>query len=283
MPVFGLPVIFEKGYRDVHEKPRVTLAGCYVSNTDDVKLSYIRFAEDMAEGDTVRIKYNHYTKTDLSPKTSGGSDFPAAGSQVISEHDATYLASLNGSDEKELPPEPTLRDYAKIAITGGAGAGQRGYITHYTDKVLNIRWYDTEDGTLETALTATSDYAIYAPWYVERAFSDAASATEGTVNGIVLARSVKKGEYGFVGVEGDFPVQVNVAVDAGDLLIPGLTANQGEGEVLTAEDTPPPYATVHHAGAADSLVEATVYCKPVSIVREVAESLIRGFDRPEAT
>lgn len=277
MPVFGIPTIFEDDYRDIHDKPIVALGGCFVSNVDDIVMTHVRFSEDVTEGDAVRIKYDHYTKSNISPETSGGSDYPAAGSQKISENDATYLTSLAG-----LPPEPSLRDYAKIAITGGTGAGQRGYITHYTNKVLNIRWYDTDDGTLKTALGATSDYAIYAPWYVERAFSDAANATEGTVNGIVLARSAKKDQYGFVGVEGDFPVKVDVAVDAGDILIPDLTADQGEGVVPDASDVIPPYATVHHAGAAGSLVEATVYCRKISIVREIAESLIRGTPRPEA-
>ena len=277
MPVFGLPTIFEDGYRDLHDEPKVALGGCFVSNVDDVKLSYVRFSEDVEEGDTVRTKFDHYTKTNLSPQTSGGSVYAPAGTQRIKEHDATYKTSLAG-----IPEEPTLRDYAKIAITDGTGAGQRGYITHYTDKVLNIRWYDTDDGTLKTALDETSDYAIWAPWYVERAFSDAAAATTGIVNGVVLARSAKKDQYGFIGVEGDFPVQVNVAVEAGDFLIPALTTDQGEGEKLAAADVVPPYATVHHTGAANALVEATVYCKPISIVREIAESRIAGTPRPEA-
>ncbi|MXZ00207.1 hypothetical protein F4Y93_05990 [Candidatus Poribacteria bacterium] len=277
MPVFGVPTIFEGPYKDVFDDPIVALGGCFMSNVDDVLMSYVRFSEDVEEGDAIRIKYDHYTKSNISPETSGGSDYPAAGSQKISENDATYLTSLSG-----LPPEPTFRDYAKIAITGGTGAGQRGYITHYTNKVLNIRWYDTDDGTLETALGSDSDYAIYAPWYVERGFSDASNATEGTVNGIVLARSAKANQYGFVGVEGDFPVKVSAAVDAGDILIPALTAEQGEGVVPDASDVPPPYATVHHAGAANALVEATVYCRKISIVREIAESLVRGFARPDA-
>ena len=277
MPVFGIPTIFEDDYRDVHDEPIVALGGCFVSNVDEVAISFVRFSEDVKEGDAVRTKYDHYTKTNLSPETSGGSDYPAAGSQKISEHNAAYLTSLAG-----IPEEPTLRDYAKIAITGGTGAGQRGYITHYTNKVLNIRWYDTDDGTLKTALGATTDYAIYAPWYVERAFSDGSNATEGTVNGIVLARSAKKDQYGFIGVEGDFPVKVTGTVDAGDILIPALTAEQGEGDVPDAADVIGAYATVHHAGAANALVEATVYCKKISIVREIAESLVRGTPRPEA-
>lgn len=276
MPVFGLPAIFEDGYRDVNDKPIVALGSCFVSNVDDVLISYVRFSEDVEEGDAVRIKYDHYTKTNLSPETSGGSDFPAAGSQKISEHDATYLTSLSG-----FPEEPTLRDYAMIRIIGGTGEGQEGYITHYTNKVLNIRWYDTDDGTLKTALDATSDYTIWAPWYVERAYSDAINATEGTVSGIVLARTAKKDQYGFVGVEGDFRVQVYTAVDAGDILIPS-PFHRGEGERPAAADVIPPYATVHTAGAADSLVRATVYARKISIVEEIAESQIRGFPRPEA-
>lgn len=281
MPVFGLPSIFEEGYKTLHDAPQQALGSCYILNTDDVELSYVRFSEDVKEGDCVRTKFNHYTNTDMSPETSGGSDFPAAGSQKITENDATYLTSLAG-----IPEEPTLRDHAKISIVGGTGAGQRGYITHYTNKVLNIRWYDTDDGTLKTALDATSDYAIWAPWYVERAFSNADPATEGAVvNGIVLA-DAKKDQYGLIGVIGDFPVKVSEDVAAGDFLIPDVTANQGQGRVKLENDVMQAYATVNHAldvsAATDDLVEATVFCKRISVVRQIAESLIRGTPRPDA-
>lgn len=277
MPIFGLPSIFEDGYKTLHDAPQQALGSCYILNTDDIELSYVRFSEDVKEGDCVRTKFDHYTNTDMSPETSGGTDFPVAGSQKISENDATYLTSLAG-----IPDEPTRRDYAKIAITGGTGDGQRGYITHYTNKVLNIRWYDTDDGTLETALDATSDYAIWAPWYMERAFADAASATKGVVNGIVLS-DAQKDQYGLIGVVGDFPVNVDEAVTAGDFLIPDVTANQGQGVKLSAADIVPPYAVVNHTSAVDKLAEATVFCKRISVVREIAESLIRGTPRPDAT
>ncbi len=285
MPIFGVPTIFEGPYKDVHDKPIVALGGCFVSNVDDVIMSFVRFSEDVKEGDAIRTK--HILGTTMP--VFAASQIVAAGTQKIEIAAGGLKTALAG-----IPEEPTLRDYAKIAITGGDGAGQRGYITHYTDTVLNMRWYDKNDGTLKTAIghqgnsgiTATSTLVIWAPWYVERAFSDAANATEGTVNGIVLARSAKKDQYGFVGVEGDFPVRVNVDVDAGDILIPALTAAQGEGTVPDASDVPPPYATVHHAldvsAASDDLVEATVYCRKISIVREIAESLVRGTPRPEA-
>lgn len=282
MPIFGLPAIFEKGERDVHDEPRQALGSCYIPNTDDTTLCYVRFAEDVTEGDVIRTKYAHYSKTNLSPQTNGGSVYAPAGTQIITEHDATYEASLNGSSENQIPPEPTLRDYAKIAITDGTGVGQRGYITHYTNKVLNIRWYDTDDGTLKTALDGTSDYEIFAPWLVEKAFADAASATEAATNGIVLARSAKAGQYGLVGVEGDFPVRVNATVDAGDVLIPAVVAQKGRAEPAVAADAPNSFATTQHAGAAGQLVECTVRCEKISIVREVAESLIAGTPRPEA-
>jgi len=273
MPVFGLPSIFEDGYKTIHDDPQQALGSCYVMNTDDVKLSYVRFSEDVRVGDAVRTKYDHYTG-DISEAV-------AVGTQKI--EGSSFKTNLAG-----IPEEPTLRDYAKISIVDGPGAGQQGYITHYTDTVLNIRWYNTDDGALKTPLTTGSDYAIWAPWYVERAFSDAVNATKGTVNGIVIA-GAKKDQYGLIAVEGDFPVQVNMDVNAGDLLIPGLTANQGEGDILSGADAPPPYATVNHsldlsdvASGELHLVEATVYCKPISIVREIAESLIRGTPRPEA-
>ena len=188
MPVFGLPAIFEEGEKTIHDKPQMALGACFGANVDDVLYTYVRFAENVQEGDVMRTKLDHYTKSGLSPKTSGGTDFPAAGSQIISEHDATYLTSLAG-----IPPEPSNRDYAIIAITGGAGAGQRGYITHYTDKVLNVRWYDTDDGTLKTALGSNSNYVIYAPWYFAQAAANADAAARASVNGVVLARSARKG------------------------------------------------------------------------------------------
>lgn len=278
MPVFGLPAIFEEGEKTIHDKPQMALGACFGSNTDDTMLTYVRFAENVQEGDVMRTKLDHYTKSNLSPKTNGGTDFPAAGSQVISEHDANYLTSLAG-----IPPEPNKRDYAIIAITGGTGAGQRGYITHYTNKVLNIRWYDTDDGTLKTALAADSDYVIYAPWYFAEATANADAAARASVNGIVLARSALKDQYGLVGVEGNFPVVVGEDVVAGDVLIPGhVSATRGEAMKASAADVPRAFATAQHAGPANNLVECTVYCEKISIVREMAEGLIRGFDRPEA-
>lgn len=277
MPIFGLPSIFEEGYKTLHDAPKQDLGSCYVMNTDDTTLVYVRFAEDVQEGDAVRMKFNHYEKSNLSPQADGGSVYAPAGSQKITEHDATYETSLAG-----IPKEPTLRDYALIRVVGGTGAGQEGYITHYTNKVLNIRWYDQDDGTLKTALDATSDYAVWAPWYVERAYSNAAAATIGPVNGIVLTRSAKKDQYGLIGVEGNFRVRVDEAVAAGDILIPDLTANQGQGVKPGADDTVQPYATVHATAAADSLVRATVYAQKISIVEEIAESQVRGFERPEA-
>ena len=287
MPVFGVPTIFEGPYKDVHDEPIVALGGCFMSNVDDVLMTFVRFSEDVTEGDAVRTKYSHLEPADDAANSfrDANDEIVPAGSTYVDVTGANFLTALAG-----FPSEPTHRDYAKIAIIGGDGAGQRGYITHYTNTRLNVRWYDTDDGTLKTAIgndgnsgiSSTSLFSIYAPWYVERAFSDAAAAAKGTVNGIVLARSAKKDQYGFVGVEGDFPVKVTAAVTAGNVLIPAVTAQQGEGALPDAADLVDAYATVHHAGAANALVEATVYCKKISIVREIAEGLVRGFDRPAA-
>lgn len=306
MPVFGLPAFLEKGYRDVFDEPKVALGGCFVSNVDDVLISYVRFAEDVKEGDLIQTKYNHFAPADDAAGSfrNANDEIIAAGTQKVEITGAAFKTSLAG-----FPEEPTLRDYAIIAIRAGDGAGQRGYITHYTDTVLNVRWYDTDDGTLKTAIgnsgnsgiTATSLFSIYAPWYVRKAVSNATglngankNATRGTVNGVVLARSAKKDQYGFVGVEGDFPVKVGEDVAAGDVLVPGVGTGAGIGYKITRPDADstadgdaiPPFATVNHAldvsASSDDLVEATVYCRKLSIVREIAESLIEGTPRPEA-
>ena len=282
MPIFGLPSIFEEGYKTLHDEPKQALGSCYVSNTDDTALVYVRFSEDVEEGDSVQMKSTLYTKTNLSPQTDGGSVYAPAGSQKITEHDATYLTDLAG-----LPPEPTLRDYAYIHITSGTGVGQEGYITNYTDKVLNIHWYDTDDGTLKTALDETSDYIIWAPWYQKKANANSASAAQAPVNGVVLARRAKKDQYGLIGVEGDFRVKVQEAVLAGDVLIPVVTlANAGENHKADAADVPNAFATVqvHANPLADEtvLARSTVYAEKISIVEEIAESQIRSFDRPAA-
>ena len=282
MPIFGLPAIFEEGYKTLHDDPKQALGSCYVSNSDDTALVYVRFAENATEGDSVQLKSTLYAKTNLSPQESGGSGYAPAGSQKITEHDAAYLTSLDG-----LPPEPTLRDYAYIHITSGTGVGQEGYITNYTDKVLNIRWYDTDDGTLKTALDATSDYIVWAPWFMAKANANDANALRAPVNGVVLTESAKKHQYGLIGVTGDFRVKVNEAVLAGDVLIPVVTpGNAGENHKATAADVPNGFATVQaHANPAASatvLVRSTVYAEKISIVEEIAEGLIRSFSRPEA-
>lgn len=284
MPIFGIPAIFERGYRDVHDEPKAALGACYVSNEDEVEISYVRFSEDVKEGDCVQIKYDHYEKANLSPQSSGGSIYAPAGSQKITEHDATYETSLAG-----FPKEPTLRDYALIRVIGGTGRGQMGYITNYTNKVLNIHWYDKNDGTLKTALDGTSDYTIWAPWYVKKAVSNHASTpVRGSVNGVVLARSAKKDEYGFIGVKGDFPIRLAAAgsaVDPGDYVIPtDVSADAGGARQALVGRPVRPFASVHTDGSNMDvgLIMASVFAERISIVRQVAENQIRGFDRPKA-
>ena len=279
MPIFGLPAIFEKGVGDVHDEPQMALGGCYISNTDDAIYTYVRFAEDVQQGAAMQTKYNHYSKQNLSPQTNGGTVYAPAGSREITEYNATYLTSLAG-----FPTEPTHRDYARIRVQSGAGIGQEGYITNYTDTVLKIGWYDSDDGTLKTALDGTSDYLVWAPWYMQEARSDAAAARIAAVNGVVIAESAKKDQYGFVGVEGDFPVLVNAVLTAGDPLIPDVIANKGKGTLPDAADIVNTYATVQsNTTAANTLVTATVYAQRISQVKQIAEGLVRGFPVPDAT
>lgn len=292
--IFALEGQFEDGIHTVHDEPEMTLGEHWHSPDLVSDFSYLRYAEDVKIGDTIRTKYNLYSKTNLSPQTDGGSTYAPAGSMQITEHDATYLTSLAG-----IPKEPTYRDYGIIVITGGAGAGQQGIITTYTNKKLNITWMEDgmfTDGTLKTALDNTSDYVIYAPWYVEKV-SDVASTAVDTIAEVMALRNVVNGvsvvnadkdEYGLARWCGNGPVRVTGTVAAGQTLFPGITPGTTLGTAATDQTSPllSPYATVEHAhtfqtGAdAKNLVQANIYAKRIGIVPEPPQHINRAFKRP---
>ena len=281
--ITALPGTFEEGIRSIHDAPEMALGEYYHSNDLNIHTSYVRFSEAVKVGDAVRTKYGLYSKTDLSPTVSGGSAYAAAGSMQITEHDATYLTSLAG-----VPPNPDYRDFAEIAIVGGTGAGQHGILQDYSNKILNILWYCDDSNTkgkyttgqLTTALDGTSDYVITAPWYVEKVN---AAAGVGTVNGVVLA-DAKKDQYGLILWCGEDFIHVQEAVTAGQTMYPYVgSADDGEAEQPTSVPLFPAFATVLHAGAADALVRAQIYAKPISIVPELPRQQVRGFERPRTS
>lgn len=295
--ITALPGTFEEGYRSVHDEPEMALGECWHSNDLAIYTTYVRFAEAVEVGDAVRTKYGLYSKTNMSPKTSGGSDYPAAKSTTIEEHDATYLTSLAG-----VPTKPDYRDFSEIAIVGGTGAGQHGVIQDYSNKLLNILWYSDDsnskgaytDGLLTTALGSDTDYVVTAPWYVEKCDGP------GIVNGVVLAKA-KKDEYGLILWCGTDFVKVGEAVTAGQRLYvdsENTDANtEGEGFVpalradslanirtdITNKLLTGHYATALHAGAANALVRAYIECTPISIVPELPREQARSFPRPRTT
>jgi len=283
--ITALPKTFEDGLRSIHKEPEMPLGEVFHSTDENLYATYVRFSEAVEVGETVRTKYGHYVKSNLSPQESGGSVYAPVGSTLITEHDATYLTSLAG-----MPPDPEYRDYGEIAIHGGTGAGQHGVIKTYTNKILNILWYSNDsakntqgkytNGKLTTALDATSDYTITAPWYVEKV--DAAAGV-GTVNGVVLARAAKD-EYGLIIYCGTDFIKPQEAVTAGQTLYAYVGASDdGEGEQPSAVPLFDSYATVLHAGAADSLVRAQIRCQPIGIVPDLPEGQDRGFDRPRTS
>jgi len=295
--ITALPGTFEEGYRSVHDTPQMALGEHWHSNDLAIDTSYVRFAEDVKLGDAVRTKYGLYAKSNISPKTSGGSDYPAAKSTTIEENDATYLTSLAG-----VPPQPEYRDFAEIAITGGTGVGQHGIIQDYSNKLLNILWYSDDsstkgaytDGLLTTALGSDTDYVVTAPWYVEKCDGP------GIVNGIVLANA-KKDQYGLILRRGTYLVKVGEAVTAGQRLYVDSentdTDSEGEGFVpafrtnsvsnlqadIVSKLLVGHYATALHAGAANALVRAYIACTPISIVPELPRAQARAFPRPRTS
>lgn len=281
--ITALPKTFEEGIRSIHDDPQMALGEYYHSNDLAIHTSYVRFAEDVNVGDAVRTKFGLYSKTNISTETNGGSTYPAKGSMQITEHDATYETSLaDGLTLKPaLPRKPDYRDYAKIAIVGGTGAGQHGILQDYTNKILNILWYDTDGlyktGRLTTALGSSTDYVIWAPWYVEQCDGP------GITNGVSLVKA-KKGQYGLIIWCGDELVKVTDAVTAGTTLyVDPADDDAGQAGIppaTVAGVRPGAFATAHHAGAADSLVQATIYAKPISIVPELPRGQVRGFARP---
>jgi hypothetical protein len=276
----SLPKEFGKGVRDVHNEPFMNVGECYMRHRTDNLYRYVRFTEDVAEGHAMASHLELYEKTNLSPQVDGGSVYAPAGTRKITEHDATYLDSLDGLPAGEVP----FFAHGVIVITGGAGIGQSGVIQSYSDKTMNIDWYE-EGQALKTALTGTSDYVVYAPWLVRRTHQDYG----GSVNGVVVAETAKKGEYGFLLERGRGRVYIENAVERGDSLTvstavteEGPTEDTGEAEEIAAGDVQDAFATVETPAADDSLAWCQVYCKPMSVVELPPEALISAFPAAEA-
>ena len=293
--ITALPKTFEYGYQTVHDTPQMALGEYWHSNDLNIHTSYVRFGEDVEIGEAVRSRFSLYSKTNLSPMVSGGSVYAAAGTMQIEEHDAAYLTSLADglTEHPALPSKPDYRDYAEIAIVGGTGEGQRGIITDFSDKILNILWYSDAagekgkytTGQLTTALAGDSDYVISAPWYVVKCDGP------GVVNGVVVAKA-KKGQYGLVIWCGTDFVFVGEQVAAGDMLYvdPQNSSAYSAGKGYTPEGTTVanafsrlnarPYATALYAGDQTSLIRSHIHCTPISVMPELPRQQVRGFEHP---
>ena len=268
--IFALDQTSEKGFREIHDEPAHRLMEEWYSTRMNKMLYYVKFAENVVEGQAVRTRFTVYAKSNISPMTAGGSDYPAAGSSDIIENDANYLSSLAG-----LNPQPTMHDYPIIAITSGAGEGQQGYIESYSNKKLLVKWYE-EGGNLRTALGATTDYVIYAPWYVELA-DTAAQSGGGGVNGVAVTNA-NAGQYGWIINRGRGRVllgaDLTTAVSIGIQVKPGTGGAAGRAIPIAAADTFNAFATIEHLGATGNLVQASIHCSPLSIIDDVPEEFI---------
>ena len=155
----SLPKGGEGGLYTVHDAPVAPLGECFFNNEDNTKWLYLKADVAIAQGEALKSKALTVVTTGL---VAGGAP---AGGHTITDADGGFIAALvrvpsNGAK---------FRENAVIVVYVGEGKGQRGTILKYTDTELTVYWHGSDDGTLKTALDATSGYQIFVPWLVQLA------------------------------------------------------------------------------------------------------------------
>lgn len=276
--IFALPHTMSEergqGTWSLFDKPQMEMGECYNAKRDNLFASYVRFGEDVTEGDGLKSKL---PLLDIAAGAANGNI--AAGTKVINFAAASTLSTMisaglftNDTDLKEM------RGHALLWARDSAGPTARlGIVTDFTDTRLDVIW-KTADGTLDVALAdATTSFQLSAPWIVEKA--------HGTDTIVGFAQvDAKAKEYGLILYKGYGSVKGTEAVTAGDTLSPAGTDATEEGEVEGGEGasiTEPIIGTaLTKSGADGELFWADAQARPISKIPFFADPFLRGTKRP---
>lgn len=203
-----LPRADDDGVLAVHDEPYAPLGSCYRDQQTGYVYQYLKAAEALQYGDALEATALH-TITDLATAA-------AVGSTELNDSGETFLTSL-----ARVKKTSRQKEMAMLSVIGGTGAGQTGIITEIQNTRLIVEW-NTEDGTLGTALDNTSDIRIFATWLASR--TDAAGAP--TVGFAQQRDGVAQDKYFWALYEGKGIYRAGAAVAEGNALTPDATAGR---------------------------------------------------------
>lgn len=279
MAIFALPHSYGEERKDrtwsVFDKPQMEMGECFRVERDQMDAQYVRFAEDVDQGDALTVK------TDLLSITAGASDGNiVAGTNKITFAAASTLATMisnglwtNDSDLKEMRGYALLR---AIDTAPTPDVVRRGIVTDFTATSFDVIW-DTDDGRLDVALAdATTSFTLTAPWLVEKA-----GATDVVV--AYAQRASKSKEYALVLVDGVGYNKANAAVAAGAPLYPAGADGEVDDEAGGTQPEPPTSYALTVGTLADEVIWAKVKAFGISKVPFFPESFLRSHRRPGET
>ena len=174
---------------------------------------------------------------------------------------------------REYDYDPSSRAYAMLQVFSGAGHGQLGVITDYNEHEMTVRW-DTEDGTLGTALTTASDLEWVAPWLMEET-----DAVDEEINGFAQLAATK-GQYGLILEEGLGKVLGVAAVAAGDQLVSSATDGTVHAHTAATILDSAARALFDVVTTDASVIYANVDAHPIGKVTRLTVPNKRGATRP---
>lgn len=146
----------DKGILDVHDDPVHPLGSIYRDQETGFTWQYLKAGEDLELGDCVKPWHNMFAITNLANAAAAGTKELNVGSSVELLGSTSNLRHIkNRSKEKE---------FAMLEVVSGTGAGQIGIILDIEDHKMVVEW-DSDAGTLTTALDTTSDIEIFANWF----------------------------------------------------------------------------------------------------------------------
>ena len=258
------------------------LGQCYWNEDDQQKLRYVRFAEAVKEGASLTTKLPMGTEDNIAAVAPVGSTkVTVLASTVVAAASLLTAESKLGFIDKdpttrEYDYDPSSRAHAIVHVHTGTGADQFGVITDYNTHDITVRW-DTEDGTLETALALDSDLTWVAPWLMEET-----DASTEEINGFAQLAATK-GQYGLILEEGLGKVLVATGTLAGQELAStgtagtvayiGTVANIGAIRKHLS-------ARALFAPATAGVIYANVYANPIGKVPRLTTPHNRGTTRP---
>ena len=260
------------------DTPQMAMGECYENKRDAILANYIRFAEDVDQGDALTFHEPYALAAgSMDGNAPAGSNEIDLAADLASSTIMTNGLWLTLSDYDTDTDLRETRGYGSIRAIDTAPTPdvvRRGTVINYTKRKLYVIWH-TDDGNLDVALAdATTSFSITLPWLFEKV-----SAATQTVFAYAQ-QAAKQKDFGLVQNNGRGVVKVASAVAARDVLYPTATAGQLDDELPATIHGPASATAVHAATVAGEVIEALIHAPPISKEPFYPEAFLRGQRRP---